>query len=69
MNGMIKDHEPLLITDCKKKHIEASKDHKYLGSYVNAREGSEDDVKHRITAAWQIWEGFSRSVCGRKMPV
>ena len=61
--------EPLVIRDSTGKSLKQVQTFKYLGSVVNATGGCEEDVKHRITAAWQKWKDLSGVVCDRKMPV
>lgn len=64
-----KTDEPLEVKDCRGKALKQVKTFKYLGSTVNANGGCEEDVKHRIKAAWQKWRDLSGVVCDKKMPV
>ena len=64
-----KTDEPLVIRDSTGKGLKQVQKFKYLGSVVNATGGCEEDVKHRITAAWQKWKDLAGVVCDRKMPV
>ena len=64
--------EPLIITDCRSNILKHVETFKYLGSYVNAKGGCEDDVKHRITCQlhgsngriWQEWFMIGRCQSG-----
>ena len=58
-----KTHEPLVITDGKGNVMKQVESFRYLGSMVNATGGCEEDVKHRIKAAWQKWKDISGDVC------
>jgi len=64
-----KADETLKISDRKGNALKQVETFKYLGSVVNAKGGCEEDVKHRIKAAWQKWKELSGVVCDRKMPV
>ena len=61
--------EPLIFTDCRRNILKQVETFKYLGSYVNAKGGCEEDVKHRFTVAWQKWKDLAGVVCDRIMPV
>jgi hypothetical protein len=61
--------EPLVIKDSKGNDLEQVVTFKYLGSVVTAKGGCEEDVKHRIKAAWQKWKELSGVVCDKRMPV
>ena len=61
--------EQLKVTDNRGNNLKQVETFRYLGSIVNAKGGCEEDVKHRIKAAWQKWKELEGVVCDRKMPV
>ncbi|XP_068250686.1 uncharacterized protein [Palaemon carinicauda] len=42
---------------------------KYLGSFVNAGGGMEDEVKHRVQAGWNNWRAPSVVLCDKRIPL
>jgi len=62
-----KNDESLKIVDNKRYTLNQVKTFKYPVSYVNAKCGCEEDVKHRIAVAWQKWKELAGVVCDRTM--
>ena len=44
------------------------KEFKYLGSTIDSKRGSMEEIKRRITAEWNGWRGVTGVLCDRNMP-